>query len=774
MAVKMKSPLSKRYIRDLKSDFGKYAVIFLLLTLSIGFSSGYIVAGDSMVTAYNESFSKYNVEHGHFSTQSRLSLSKERAVSDLGINLYEIFYKEKAVKGHGTLRIFADRKEVNLVCLMKGDMPEAPDDIAIDRMYAVNNKFDVGDLIDVDGGSYRISGLVALPDYSALFQDNDDMMFDASLFGTAVVTEEEFKSFDNPVCCYAWKYRKYDGSRSEKDLADDFMKELNKIVKIEEYVPRYLNQAITFTGDDLGGDRVMMEVILYIITVIIAFVYAITTKDTIEKESTVIGTLRATGYTKAELMRHYMVLPVAITFVSAIIGNILGYTFFKDVCADLYYNSYSLTTYRTIWSAQAFIRTTLTPIILMGVVIWAVLRSSLSRTPLEFMRRNLSRVKKKGALPLNVNIPFFDRFRTRIVLQNIPNYLMLFVGIFFTSVLLMFGMLLPSIMEHHANTITGSMICKYQYMLSVPAEAMDDENMTKSMMELMKYASEVETETPGAEKFSAYSLKTITDGSAISDEVTIYGVKPGSRYIKKNIEPGEVYVSSLYQDKYGLKTGDEIVLKEAYEDDTYKFRVSGIYDYDGAICIFMRDSILNKTFDLPDSFFAGYFSNERIRDIDDKYIGTVVDYESLTKVSRQLTISFGSFMRMIDIFAVVMSMILIYLLSKIIIEKNAQSISMIKILGYRPGEIGRLYILATGVMVVISVLISLYISRIVIEILWRAFVASRMSGWIRIYFDKSVFAEMTVLILAAFAAVAVLEMRKIRNVPMSDALKNVE
>ena len=224
MAVKKQSPLSKRYIRDLRSDFGKYAVIFLLLTLSIGFSSGYIVAGDSMVKAYNESFSKYNIEHGHFSTQNTLSRSKKRAISDLGANVYEIFYKEKEVKDHGILRIFAERKEINLVCLMSGNLPEAADEMAIDRMYAVNNKLEIGDTIELDGSRFVISGLIALPDYSALFQDNDDMMFDASLFGTAVVTKEAFDSFVNPKYCYAWKYQMFDGSKSEKELADDFMK----------------------------------------------------------------------------------------------------------------------------------------------------------------------------------------------------------------------------------------------------------------------------------------------------------------------------------------------------------------------------------------------------------------------------------------------------------------------------------------------------------------------------------------------------------------------
>ena len=40
----MKNPLRKRFLRELKQDFGKYAVIFLFITLTIGFISGFLVA----------------------------------------------------------------------------------------------------------------------------------------------------------------------------------------------------------------------------------------------------------------------------------------------------------------------------------------------------------------------------------------------------------------------------------------------------------------------------------------------------------------------------------------------------------------------------------------------------------------------------------------------------------------------------------------------------------------------------------------------------------
>ena len=48
-----------------------------------------------------------------------------------------------------------------------------------------------------------------------------------------------------------------------------------------------------------------------------AFVFGITISNTIRKEAGVIGTLRASGYTRRELILHYMTLPVLVTLTDA-------------------------------------------------------------------------------------------------------------------------------------------------------------------------------------------------------------------------------------------------------------------------------------------------------------------------------------------------------------------------------------------------------------------------------------------------------------------------
>ena len=770
----MKNPLHKRLPREIRSEFGKYIVIFLLMVATIGFVSGFLVADNSMLLAYQDGFEKYNIEDGNFRTADRIYRSQREDIEKLGITLYENYYIEATLDNESIMRFFKNREEINKVCLMKGELPKAAGEVAIDRMYADNNQLAVGDTITSGERSWKITGLVALSDYSCLFQNNSDSMFDAVKFGVGVVTPEEFDTLnqDKLQYNYSWKYEQEPADEvEEKEISEDLMEETGKIVSLESFVPRYTNQAITFTGEDMGGDKAMMIMLLYIIMVIMAFVFGITISNTIRKEAAVIGTLRASGYTRRELISHYMTLPVLVTLAGALAGNVLGYTVLKNVCAAMYYGSYSLPTYETVWNAEAFLLTTVVPVLIMLVVNFCVLRQKLRLSPLKFLRRDLSGKKQKRAMRLSPHIKIFSRFRLRVIFQNMSNYLVLFIGILFANLLLMFGLLLPSTLAHYQTEIQENMLANYQYMLQVPMGAMTGSKL-EELLNLLTFYAEVRTDNETAEKFSAYALNTLP-GKYKSEEVLLYGVEKDSKYVTADLGDG-VYISSAYADKFRIRPGDTITLKEKYEKDEYSFTVDGIYDYTAGLCIFMSRDKLNETFDLEDDYYSGYFSDTPITDIRKKYIGSVVDLDALTKISRQLDVSMGSMMKMVNGFAIMIYMVLIYLLSKIIIEKNAQSISMVKILGYTNWEISRLYILSTTIVVVICLLVSFPAERAVMEVLFREMMLSSISGWITMWVDPMIYVQMFGAGMVTYAVVALLEFCKIKKVPMDEALKNVE
>lgn len=797
----MKNPLRKRLPRELKGELGKYLVVFILMVASIGFVSGFLVADNSMLIAYNEGFEKYNIEDGNFRTAEQVHKTQREEIEALGVKLYDNYYVEESLDNGSTMRFFKNRQQVDKVCLMKGELPAGTGEIAIDRMYADNNNLSVGDTLRSGKRTWKITGLVALSDYSCLFQNNNDSMFDAVKFGVSVVTEEEFDSLDQEKLQYnySWIYdEKPKTEKEEKEVSEDLMEDMGKIVTLEAFVPRYLNQAITFTGDDMGGDKAMMIMLLYIIMVIMAFVFGITISNTIRKEAGVIGTLRASGYTRQELILHYMTLPVLVTFVGALIGNILGYTVLKDVCADMYYGSYSLPTYVTVWNGEAFGLTTLVPVVIMLVVNYGVLRHKLKLSPLKFLRRDLSGRKQKRAIYLSPKMKIFSRFRLRVIFQNMSNYMVLFIGILFANLLLMFGLLLPSALSHYQVEIQNNMLAKYQYMLQVPVSAVSG-NKFDGLISLLEFYMDSRTDNEDAEEFSAYSLNTLP-GKYKSEEVLLYGIEPDSRYVtidfnntkdkkdeagnkekadNKNTanaekESAAVYISSAYADKFLLHVGDTITLKEKYEKEKYSFKIAGVYDYTAALCVFMPRSELNDIFDLGEDYYSGYFSDTELTDIKSQYIGSVVDLDALTKISRQLDVSMGSMMGMVNGFAIMIYMVLIYLLSKIIVEKNAQSISMVKILGYTNGEISKLYIMSTSLVVVFCLLLSLPLETVIMKVLFREMMLSSISGWITLWIDPMIYVQMFAAGIITYGIVALLEFRRVKKVPMDEALKNVE
>ncbi len=336
----------------------------------------------------------------------------------------------------------------------------------------------------------------------------------------------------------------------------------------------------------------------------------------------------------------------------------------------------------------------------------------------------------------------------------------------------MFGLALPDILKTYQDTIANHLIANYQTILSVPSNATDENHQLQSMMNFIKFSKAVETNQIDAEKFSAYTLNTIGSESVKTDEVMLYGIVEDSKYLK--LPTQGIYVSYLYADKYDLHAGDQITLVEEYGDESYTFTIDGIIDYKGSISVFMPKKRLNQTFHLSDDFFAGYFSNEEITDIDQKYIGSVIDYDSLTKVSRQLTVSMGGMMYLVDGFCVVMFMILMYLLSKIVIEKNAQSISMTKILGYNDREISKLYVHSITIATIFCILISIPICSALLLKIYRLMLKEMMSGWLLIEVQPKIYIEMIILGLLSYFVVAIIEIQKIKKIPMDQALKNVE
>ena len=688
----------------------------------------------------------------------------------VSIQVYENFYKDSTEdrdgdgEKEGNIRLYRDRDDVDMYSILEGTMPQNENEIAIDRMHADNVKLKVGDTISVGGNDYKITALIALVNYSTLYEKSTDSMFDAIYFDVAIVTDSGFDRVRSSIHYnYAWTYdEKPEDVVEEKEMSENVMASLisQAVIadaEINEFLPNYANNAIHFAEDDLGSDMAMSGILLDIMIVVLAFIFAITISSTINKEASVIGTLRASGYTKAELVAHYMAMPVLVTLIAAIIGNILGYTYMKDVVVGMYYNSYSLPTYKTLFTYDALVQTTIIPVIIMFIVNLIVIIKQLGYTPLQFLRHDLKKNKNKKAM----RIPrwsFFNRFRTRIMLQNLPNYLVLILGVSFVMMMLSMAIGFPDSLKAYQAHVDEMMFADYQTILKTNVDDDDDT---------------IETSCKSAERFSIESVNYNTE--EYSETISVYGIQDDSKYVEipNDLGNGEAYISSTFSDKYGYDVGDTITLSAKYDNDTYTIKVAGIYDYMGSLSVYMSTEGFNELFDKDDDYFSGFLSNEEIEDIDSKYIATTITIDDITKISRQLDHSMGAYMTYFQYLCIILSAVLIYLLAKVIIEKNENAISMVKILGYENREISSLYMTSTTIVVIIACLIGEVVGVFVMNLAFKWYLMS-MEGWFDFVILPLGYVKMFLFGFLSYVIVMFIDYNRIKKIPMDEALKNVE
>ena len=837
MEKKTRNPLGIRVLRELRGEWKKYAVIFIFLTLMIGFVSGMYVANNSMLIATERVKTEELREDGHFvlkekadkdliedietgdkvdvrayyvwdaygditeeeyreafrsgnyrerlqelydEADRRAAEDYENAVGDydlddpyfrpVPVKVFENFNKEadEDIDGDGTrdsgIRVYINRDDIDLYCIMDGRPAETADEIMIDRMHADNRGIKTGDRISVNGEEFTVSGLAAFSNYATLHEKNTDMMFDALTFDVAMTTEEGWDRINAETRYeYAWLYENRPADvKEEKKQSDNFLKALITQAafadnEIEDFVPEYANQAIQFAPEDFGSDKAMGGVLLNVLIIVLAFIFAITESNTIAREAPVIGTLRASGYTRRELTVNYMMAPLIVTIAGAVMGNILGYSYFKKVVVAMYYNSYSLPEYETVWTPDAFVKTTVIPVILMLVINFIIIRRKMRFSPLKFLRGDLKNSRRRKAVRLP-DISFIRRFRLRIFLQNLPGYLMLFIGIGFVMIMLAMAVGMPNTLSYYQAHASEMMLADHQVILTSDHD--EDGNA-------------VTTSNPDAVKFSMEELLLVIDDS--EESANTYGMEPGNRYagIPADLKDGEVVISSALSGKFHIDPGDEIHMKDKYGYDSYDFTVADIIDFDGGIAVFMDNDSFNRIFDRDEGNYDGFFSDSEITDIDEDFIAAEVTSEDILKMAAQLDHSMGAYMLYFQYLCILLSAVLIFLLTKVIVERNEKSISMVKILGYTNSEVASLYLVTTTIVVIISEIITAFLSRIAMAEIWNNML-KRMDGYFPFVLSAQGLLRMIILVFLGYMIVMLIDFRRIRRIPMDEALKNME
>ena len=753
----MKNPLNKRLPREFKKNAGKYLGIFFILIITIIVGSSFMAVMDSAVQTLEVNDVECKIEDGYFEVMSPVSDNTLTNLRNMGLHIVPNYYLSvNEFDGDASMIVFKDRTEMNIASVFEGELPKKEGEIAIERLFAANRGIEVGETISFEGETYLVTATIAIPDYNCLYKNNQDLLPNTSGFGICLVTDKDFDKYDGNKLTYRYSYRYVDTNLSdlnEKKLLEDVQKELFLDgAKLQTLLTAENNQAITFLREDMGKDGPVMKVFVYILVMIIAFVFAILTNNNIESEAAIIGTLRASGYKKSEIVWHYLSPTIIIAILSSVVGNALGYTVMIKPFEDLYYGTYSLAPIDIKFNIEAFVTTTILPIIIMIVINWWMLYSKLSLSPLKFLRKDLHKKKQKKARKLP-DFNFLTRFRLRVLMQNKVSYLILFVGIFISSFLLMFGMGLDPLIDNYVEEIDDSITYEYQYVLKEP----------------------IEIKNPETEKILSYSLKTWFELGKMDMSVSFMGISEDNIFfegIDLSDKENEITISEPLAEKMNLKVGDEIVFKDDYYDKEYTLKVAHICQYKGSLTVFMKLDLINILLGNDVNTYNSYVSNEKL-DIDEEYLVKYVTRADMVGTAKEMMAMFEGVLLIINIFSVIIYMILMYILTKTVVEKNAIPISFMKVFGYNDKEIGKLYLNATTFTVIVSLVVCIPVEALCFKYV-LIYIGSMIEGYIPFYLPMWLYVSIIGIGIVAYFAINALHIRKVRKISMSEALKNRE
>lgn len=746
----MRNPLHKSLKKEFLRNRSRYISLSLVLILMIGVVTGFLSVAYSAKELLIKDQISSKVEDGQLALRDRMDVKTKTKLEALGLKVYEQFYTEQSVSRDTMVRVYRKRFDINRATLHEGRMPNKQTEIALDRLFALKNGYNIRDTIRMSGKSMTITGLISVPDYTSLIQKNSDMMMDPIHFGIAIVTDTGFQTLSNDRMVYSYSY--YLDDRELNDFqkqkrADDIQEIcIREGAVLENLLTAQMNQAISFLPNDMGSDIPMVQTLLYIILMILAFIFVVISQTMIEEQASVIGTLLASGYTRRELLQHYMMLPTILIIVSAGIGNLIGYTLFPNLFTDMYYSNYCLPplSIQPVW--EALLSTTVMPFIFMMLILYMLLKRRLRLSPLRFLRKDLRRHRQRRYIPLHGS-SFFQRFRIRIILQNKGSYLVLFLGIIFASFLLMFALILTPSMEQYIRNLEADTRCDYQYLLKAPVQA-------------------------DGEKVTLTSLKAYYVGGDLDLDVTLYGLGPNSGYytdMTLSSDPKSIVISSDFASKMSLQVGDAITLRNPYRDKAYSFTIQDIYPYNAGFSAYMPRNQLNQLLHEDHTYFNGYLSNQPL-DIEEAYVQSVVTRSDLVKINEQMTQAFSQLLPVLTSVSIAIYLVVLYILTRLVIDRNAISMSFLKVMGYTAKEIRSLYLHATTLVVLASLTAALPLCNIALRYLMK-FAFMKFTGNLSVYIPGYVYFLVFVTGGVAYLFIKALLTRRIEQMELGYALK---
>ncbi len=482
-----------------------------------------------------------------------------------------------------------------------------------------------------------------------------------------------------------------------------------------------------------------------IVLILFAYVISVFTIHSIEREARVIGTLYAMGVKRKELLRHYLTLPVILTFIAGAVGTGLGYS---RLGVNTYlgesYGYFSIPKVDVVFEPYLLIYGLVVPPLATALTNYLVIQKKLARAPLALIRG-----EQKGDRVHTIGLSggFVRIFRIRQLLREKRTALTLFFGMFISLLIVMLSLDCYTLCSHVKTESARDTKFAYMYTYKYPEEEVPE----------------------GGEEAVGVTMKKEVMGYEF--DVTLLGIHKENPYFDAPVEEGEnrVLVSSAMAQKYGIKEGDILTLLDEEKDRYYAFRVDGTVTYSAGFLAFMDIDSMRELMGEGEGYYNIVFS-DHVLDIDNGRLYSVLSKEGVEKSAAVFVEQMKDMVIMLLAVSALIFGVVMYLLMKVMTDRSALSISLFKVFGYRKKEIRKLYLNGNFLVAALSALVGIPLSKAVMDLLFPYMVSNIACG-INLTFSWQTYVGIFLGVLVLYGMINGILMGRVNKIHPAQALK---
>lgn len=674
--------INKRAARSIKKNISFYIISTILTVLICILIIAPMSTGHNMTNVIDKFVDDYKAEDAEFVTYNPISDDDmAKLENDYDVIMEYSRYKDiKIDTGDlegSTIRVFDMPEKLNLCNVRDGRMPESGE-VLLTQNFADAHDIKVGDTVNVGEYSYKVSAFATKADYIYMLEKLSGYV-EKDKFAVMMACHDDYDKIDaDETAYYSIRYNRDNSKEVRAKLNDDYV--------IASYLAATTNTRISMPvneGDAVTNMATMYAPIMFII--VLALIVMVLGRN-IRNEQYLLGTFLALGFSKKQIVRHYMRFGMLPGIVGSVIGIVAAIPVTKAISYFYIEYDFEKLEYTVTYDVSSILTALILPTVIYCLAIAIQASRLLRKSPVDLLR-NTGKDSKAIGIMKNSRVKTQSKMRIRSVLGHPGRSIVTTIGVCVAAFCIMAGLIMDDSLDSLMHDgLTSSVKYNYLYRLNSLGEGEPDE---------------------GEALFQNYYE---VDGNTV--QLSTQGIDEGSKYFPDKTDAGDkldldkYYLTSAAAETYGVKTGDELTFCNIADLKEHKVKISGVVTDNTHCYLYTSRKNATELAGVDSGVYNCIISDDKL-ELDKDLVASETSMAVSADTMENIMGPMNAIIVGIEVLGIILGVFVLYLVINMIVSETGTNISVMKVLGFSKREITNRVLNVNHILVCIGFLIGI-------------------------------------------------------------------